>query len=375
MILSILLGTIVIIIYSLSNYYIGLRGYSALKDTIHALNPHIYWAVFIALAVSLILGIIDAKFVGKTFHNIISLIGYYWMAAWEYFILAFIITDAVRLIFKISSSSYNHINLCIIFLVPLVLIYGTYHANDLKLKKYNITINKQPQGINGLNIVMVSDIHIGEIIKNKQVSKMVNNINALNPDVVLLCGDIVDNKIEPFKEMNMKAEFEKIKSKYGVYGILGNHEYYGTDLKETEAAYRAAGINLLVDETLNVADKFCIIGRNDATANRTKDKRKFLSSLVKEADLSLPVLLMDHQPYNLNEAKDNNVDIQFSGHTHAGQYFPNNIVTYLMYKDHWGYLKLGNTNYFVSSGYGTWGPPIRVATDSEIIQVNVTFKK
>ena len=204
---------------------------------------------------------------------------------------------------------------------------------------------------------------------------MVTEINDLKPDLVLLAGDIIDDRIKPFEQNNMSQYFLNIKATYGVYGILGNHELFGGDINEIVAAYKKAGINCLVDEVTKIDNSFYIVGRNDLSSSKNGFSRKTLEELLKNVDKALPIIVMDHQPTHLEEGESNGIDIQFSGHTHAGQFFPNNLITHAIFEKDWGYLKKGKSSFIVSSGYGTWGPPIRIGTNSEIINSVIHFKR
>ncbi|MBC8061968.1 MAG: metallophosphoesterase [Clostridiaceae bacterium] len=372
---------VALILFIILNFYIGLKGYYFFNTILPLPNKYIYWSIFIIIACSFILGQVGRRFMPESVAQFFEIVGSYWIAAFEFFIIIYILIDIFSFLVKLSGVSQGinsnkavSLNLFILLFVIGILVYGTYHSKDTKIVKQQLTIAKKAGSIKELNIVMVSDIHLGEIIGTSRLTKMVNEINSLNPDIVLLAGDIIDNSIEPFKKYSMGQEFLKIKSKYGVYSVLGNHEYIGGNIKETESEYKKAGINCLIDETVKIADSFYILGRNDLSSSRGGDARKTLAELLVSTDKSLPIIVMDHQPSHLEEGEKNNIDLQFSGHTHSGQYFPNNLVTHLIFEKDWGFLKKGNSNFIVSSGYGTWGPPIRVGTDSEIINVVVNFK-
>lgn len=373
---------VILILFSALNIYIGIKGYYLLYSLLPFSNKYIYWSVFIIIASSFIVGQVGRRFMPKLVANFFEIVGSYWLAAFEYFIIIYILIDIGIFLVShtgiskgIANNNTVFLNLFILVFVIGILAYGTYHAKDTKILKEQVTIDKKAGSIKELNIVMVSDIHLGEMVGISRLTKMVDEINSLNPDVVLLVGDIIDNSIEPFKRYNMGQQFLRLKSKHGVYGVLGNHEYIGGNIKETEIEYKKAGIKCLVDETVKVADSFYILGRNDLSSSRSGGSRKTLSELLTDTDKNLPIIVMDHQPAHLEEGEENNIDIQFSGHTHSGQYFPNNLITHLVYEKDWRFLKKGNSNFIISCGYGTWGPPIRVGTDSEIVNAVIRFKE
>ena len=256
-----------------------------------------------------------------------------------------------------------------------IMIYGTWSARTVKVTKYDLNVNKTSGSLESLKVIMVSDIHLGIMVDNNRLTGMVDEINDLNPDIVLIPGDIIDSSIKPFVKENMSENFKRIKSKYGVYACLGNHDGMGSKVDDVVNNFEDAGITVLRDNSVLVDNSFYVIGREDSSLEQTiKVKRKDLSSLVEELDKSKLFLLMDHQPGNLSEPEKQGIDLQLSGHTHRGQIFPANIITNGIFEIDYGYLKKNNSQFIVSSGYGTWGPPIRIGSRCEIVEINLKFK-
>ncbi len=214
-----------------------------------------------------------------------------------------------------------------------------------------------------LKIVMISDLHLGYNITRREFSNWVDMINSENPDLILIGGDILDGNIRPVEEEKTYEEFRRFKAP--VYACLGNHEFY-TGISESFDFYKKAGINLLADSVATVKG-INIIGRDDWT----NQGRKSLSEIVGSADLSKFTVLLDHQPYNLEEAEHAGIDFQFSGHTHYGQCWPLSWFERLIYEDAYGYHRRGRTEYYVSSGIGIWGCKFRIGTRSEYIVLTV----
>jgi hypothetical protein len=158
-----------------------------------------------------------------------------------------------------------------------------------------------------------------------------------------------------------------------VYAVTGNHEYIGG--VEPACAYLTEhGITMLRDAATVVAKSVVLAGREDISYNRGNGrKRKPLSELLNGCDRSLPIIVMDHQPFRLHEAEGQGVDLQLSGHTHHGQLFPFNFITERVFELSWGYKKKGNTHVYVSCGVGTWGPPVRIGNTPEIVDLTLTF--
>ena len=254
-------------------------------------------------------------------------------------------------------------------LVSITLVYGNFKFNNPKVSKLDITLDKPLQN-KEIKIVLASDIHLNSYINRENLEQYVAMINGQNPDLVLLAGDIVDRNIEPLVKEHMSEVLSSIHSKYGVYAITGNHEFYGGDKEKIYDYIKSAGITFLRDSTVLAADSsLYIIGRDD----RINSKRAPLSDLVKGLNKGISKILLDHQPINLEEARQNGIDLQLSGHTHNGQFWPGNLIVSWIFELPYGYKKMGNTHYYVSSGIGLWGPKYRIGTESEILLLNLKY--
>ncbi len=210
-----------------------------------------------------------------------------------------------------------------------------------------------------MKIVMVSDLHAGYLNQVDELNRWIDLINRENPDLILIGGDIIDGHVRPLKEENMAASFHRLKAP--VVACLGNHEYYG-GMEGTYDFYKEAGITLLRDQTITFQG-LNIIGRDDYS----NPGRKPLKDLMQGLDMSHYTILLDHQPYHLEEAERAGIDFQFSGHTHRGQLWPMSWITDAIYEDSFGPLQKSGTQYYVSSGIGIWGGKFRIGTRSEYI--------
>jgi predicted MPP superfamily phosphohydrolase len=192
--------------------------------------------------------------------------------------------------------------------------------------------------------------------------------------LILLPGDVIDDDIEPFIRLRMGEIMKQMKAPLGVYAILGNHEYIGGKIKEFVKEMKSIDIEVLMDHSVRIADSFYIIGRKDRSAERIgAGGRMEIEALLEEVDRKLPLILMDHQPYHLDKSAASGIDLQLSGHTHRGQMAPIHWITKRLYELDWGYLQKGAMHTIVSSGYGSWGPPIRLGSRSEIIDIKLQF--
>ena len=241
------------------------------------------------------------------------------------------------------------------------------------VKRYDITINKSAGEIKNFRIAAVSDIHLGSTIRKRSMIKLSSMLRDLKPDVIFLLGDIVDGEIGPVLRGDLLSYFTCPKCRDGLFAITGNHEFIGGS-KVTIPYIESHGIRLLKDEVVLLEDQIQVIGRLDRDGGRFAGTgRAPLDSLVRLTDPSKPVILLDHQPVNLSDTEKNGIDLQLSGHTHNGQMWPLNYITARIYELSYGYLKKGDSQIIVSSGFGLWGPRIRSGSRSEVLLVNITF--
>ncbi|MDF2986521.1 MAG: metallophosphoesterase [Eubacterium sp.] len=370
---------IVLIIYGLLNYYIGLRGIQGVNAKF-SVNKIIYWIIIFLFAVSFIVGMLGRSFLPELPGRVINTIGGYWIAAFVYLLCLVIIIDIFRLLgnrFNLIPAVVKNNTWFIVFsvvaAVVIILAVGTYNAIVPKVNEYEVSIDKKAGNMSQLKCTMISDIHLGEIIGRDRLHNAVELINKTEPDLVVIAGDLFDSAIEPVKKGNMLEELKGIKSRFGTYVVLGNHDYFSNSADEITSMIEATGAIVLRDKAIKVNDSFYLVGREDKTGQRFGYKRTALEDLLKEADTGLPVIVLDHQPSELNEPRKAGVDLQLSGHTHAGQFFPANLVTNMIFEEDFGHFKDGSFNLVVSCGYGTWGPTVRIGSQSEVVKLNISF--
>lgn len=371
-------------VYTALNYYIFIRGWQVLA-AYPFLKPF-YIVLFVLVAYSYIITKIFYKYLHPAVHDVLTWIGSFWFAFFVYFILSILIIDIIRLIgfqFHLFPQfivhNYEKVKLIttavVIFLVSIIVIKGYINTRCINIKTLEIDIPKGSSNLNELNIVMAGDIHLSPINGEKFLSGIVEKINSLKPDIILFPGDIVDDRAEVLKRLGIGESFKKLKSKYGVYTSNGNHEFIN-GVEEADKYMKEFGLKVLRDEEVKINDNFYITAREDRSISGfTGKRRKTLEDILTNVDKSYPVILLDHTPSELDEAKNNGIDLQLSGHTHHGQFFPGNLITNLVYEISWGYLKKENTHYYVTCGAGTWGPPVRNVSKSEIVNIKVKFVK
>jgi uncharacterized protein len=357
----------ILLIYNLLIFYIGWGLWKWLQTFLEFNHTISYMFGVGITAYSLFI----ARF-GPGFY-VFKIIGSYWIALFQYAVILFPLANLAVFICHITSVPMNRsifwVGNFTLGILVMLLIYGTFNAYFPTVRTYTIKITKRPPGLETLRIAMASDMHFGHLSGMAHLQRLVKNINALRPDLILFPGDIIDDEPGPFIHKNMGKVMKELTAPLGVYGVLGNHEYYGGKIPEFLEEMQSIGVNILMDEWVEIQDSFYILGRKD----RTDKNRKSLEELLVGVDKSLPLIMMDHQPYHFDQAATNGIDVMLSGHTHRGQMAPNHLITRKKFELDWGYVKKNDLHVFVSSGFGFWGPPIRIGSRSEIVLIDIAF--
>ena len=277
----------------------------------------------------------------------------------------YIIIDCVRLFYL--KSNMQILDLRVLILAILLGIYGFFNRYNIRTTKYKIKTDKNIQ----LKIAFVSDTHIGDTGTNSTImNKVVNKINAQNVDLIIFGGDIVERNPVAFTKTGLNEYFKKLKSTYGTFAILGNHEYYGGNPYGIAKTLEKDGnMKVLNDEAIEFND-FILIGREDPTKIIFGEKRKDIADIFKNNSNKFKIVA-DHNPINFNDSVKNNIDLQLSGHTHNGQFFPFNLIVKFFYKKPYGLLKENNSKLITSSGLSTWRIPIKLGSKPEIVIVEI----
>ena len=370
-------------VYGLLNYYIFIRGWQAIPAGSGLRGAYI--ALFLLLALAFIGGrFLERAWLSPLSETLVWL-GSFWLAAMLYFILGILLLDIARLVNHFApifpdfvTADYQRTKgiaaMVLIGLVAIVLGIGHFNALVPVTRSFSLSIPKQVEGKKEITIAAVSDIHLGTVIGRSRFDRIVGRINALDPDVILLPGDIVDEDLGPVIRENLGERLRALRSRYGTFAVTGNHEYIG-GVEEAVAYLREHGVTVLRDEVHVLPNGVTLVGREDRSlVQMAHGKRKSLPELLAGLDMTRPVILMDHQPFHLEEAEQGGVDLQLSGHTHHGQLWPLNYITSAIYEVSTGYKKKGDTHIYVSSGVGSWGPPVRTGNHPEIVHIILSFK-
>lgn len=240
---------------------------------------------------------------------------------------------------------------------------------QVKVKTVRVPLSKLPAALSGYTIVQISDVHVGPTIGRTFVEELVAKVNALEPDLVAITGDLVDGSVAHLG--SLVAPLAKLRARDGVYFVTGNHEYYsGAD--EWIAFLRSLGIRVLRNERVSIRGPsgFDLAGVDDWEA-RYFGHGADLPRALSGRDPSRLVVLLAHQPRAVEEASRLGVDLQLSGHTHGGQMFPFNYLVRLQQPYVAGLHTHGRTKIYVSTGTGYWGPPMRVGIPAEIARIEL----
>lgn len=370
-----LLGLIILL-----NFYVIKRGWQALSGT-GALRPAAL-AVYIVLFASI--------FLGRIFHSrplvseVFGVAGSLFVALFALLVVLVLLADLVRLIdhflpffpavMRSDPRRAGHLGFAIVMgLAGLLIAGGWVHARHIRLKTVEIVLDKPAAGFSSLDAVLVSDIHLGTMFSIARLEKLVSRINALRPEIVFIAGDVLNEEVSDADLERMAGALRKIVSRYGVFACPGNHEYYAK-LERSLPALRRGGIDVLQDGARLVADAFLVVGRGNTEYLLALEKRKPLAEIMAGADLRKPVILLDHQPARLADSAAAGVDLQLSGHTHAGQMIPFSWINGALWDIGYGTGKVGKMQVYVSSGAGVWGLPIRLGTNSELVRLKIVFQ-
>ena len=275
----------------------------------------------------------------------------------------------IRQIYRFRRPEKNADTMLRIIAIPLFLmwfVWGVVSAYTPKTVYYSA--NTQKTLTAPLKIALIADLHLGDLVGNRSLQRLNQILQAENPDIVLLAGDIIDDLPDVYRQKNMGKEFAKIAAKYPVYAVLGNHDNYRGVQAEIEHDMQQAGVILLRDESVLFADKIWLTGRRDKQEKKRLTPQKLISETMQQSNK--PLIVIDHQPDKAHDNAAAGFDIQVRGHTHAGQTFPANYLIHLFQPFVYGKYQIDNMQLFITSGYGLWGIPLRIGTRAEVMMID-----
>lgn len=326
-------------------------------------------------------------------------IGAYWLGISLYLILYVAVIDLLRWIYsKVFKDKYNEFyarticTLLIIVLTGATSIYGIINAKIVRTTEYDITINKDGGNFKEMTIAMFGDPQFGYNIGEYHLKQAVDIINKNDVDIVCVVGDIFDNQYSAIKHPDKLIDlFNQIKSKYGMYAVLGNHDveepilcgftFNDDDLENKLASkemldfIRKSGMVLLYDENVIINDSVNLYGRADQERpNLGNITRKESGDLFKDVDTTKPIFVLDHEPREYDELEKAGVDLMMAGHTHDGQLWPTKIATDIIWENPYGLWVKNAFHAITTSGLGLFGPNMRVGTIAEVCIIHVKFR-
>lgn len=330
--------------------------------------------------------------------RICTIIGNYWLGVSIYLMLGVLVGELVLYVLrKIRKDKYNskyarfNCVVCVILFTVFMSVYGIINAKIVRKTEYDIKIDKQCFNTKELTIGLIADTHFGYNIGEAHLKQTVDILNESNCDFVVIAGDVFDNDFDAIENPEKLIElFNSIKTKYGVYGVLGNHDVeekilcgFTFDQKELKLASQEmldfiskANIKILYDQFAYIGGAFYLYGRPDyerPNIGKYKADRNEVYEIVDDIDLSKPVFVIDHAPRDYKELKEAGVDLDLSGHTHDGQIWPTKYACYLIWDNPYGLYQDEGFNAITTSGVGLFGPNIRTFTIPEVCIIHVKF--
>ena len=310
-------------------------------------------------------------------------VGYIWMGFLLLFISASLILDIYRIIVVLGGHvlprPFSHMGvpsgyafLLALGLSAAITVYGYFQALDIQTTHLTLKSHKIPKEMGKLTIAQISDVHLGLIVGERRLERILAKVKAAEPDILVSTGDLVDG--QPDNITDLAELFRNTKTKYGAFAVTGNHEYYA-GLKRSLDFTQKAGFQLLRGEGVTVAGLINIAGVDDPTENRFGLRRALSeTALLSRLPQDKFTLLLKHRPSIDKEAMAF-FDLQLSGHVHKGQIFPFSLVTKLVHPRDAGLFQVARNAYlYVSRGSGTWGPPIRFLASPEVVIVELVHE-
>lgn len=389
-------------IYILLNIYVLRWGYLWIGNCHHLFQSRIFRIILTVIYTLIALTPLTGFLIRKPafLHRILKITSNYFLGIFMYILMVLFSIDIVRLILKYAVHAswiqsrivFAAVGACCICIVIIISFSGIYHAKHIKVTPYKITVDKSAPDMDSLKIVLLADTHFGYNSGAVHAQEIVDKINEQNPDLVCIAGDIFDNEYDAVREPEKISEILRtIRSKYGVYACWGNHDlnepilagftfkHKKEDSKQLKDPrmkrfLQNSNIQLLEDEAVLIDNSFYVVGRKDASLiEKIEEKRKTPAQLTQKLDKDKTIIVIDHQPKELQDIADAGVDLDLCGHTHDGQTFPGNFTVKFLWENPCGYLQKGSMHNIVTSGSGVWGPAMRVGSDSEICTINLIF--
>lgn len=374
-----------ILTYFAANCWFNWRVWRALKD--YKITRRVICITLFFLTFSFIISMKIPSNIWPV--QFLAFAGALWLAFFLYALMMLLCVD----IFRLLNRAFNWlpqlkeannpklpvvISLSIALLSSFICLAGWINAINPTLKTTELDVYADVKKPTSVTIAALSDLHLGRLVSADRLDKIVNLIIPQNPDIVLFAGDILDDQVG-LDEEAMKKSIDKLHPPMGVWGVLGNHEYHSGPIDNSLDIIDRMGIKILRDDwAVPPKNKLLLVGRDDYSSVRfTKNKRAELDEIldkIPKKKRELPMILLDHQPHNIEQAQQAGAILQLSGHTHKGQLWPINYIVDALYTISYGHGQIDKTHYWVSAGVGTWGPPVRTTARPEVLLITLNLK-
>ncbi|WP_297282858.1 metallophosphoesterase [uncultured Agathobaculum sp.] len=323
-------------------------------------------------------------------------VGNYWFGWMLYLVLAVLIVEvALFVIRRVRGKDFEQMQQVrrvqggvALALVCAVSFYGMVHAKQLYVTEYDVTLQGAGED---MTVALLADLHLGYSTEPAYIERAVQVVNDMQPDLVVIAGDIFDNEYEAIPQPErIAAALASLDSTYGTYACWGNHDLsepilagFTWDIADENKNdprmaefLEAADVTLLEDRAVTLENGVQLVGRRDPSrSNKLAEQRLSPEQLVSSLNQEQPIFVIDHQPEELEALAQAGVDLDLSGHTHDGQLFPGNLLMRLLWDNACGCEQIGDMTSVVTSGLGVWGPDMRVGTRSEVVCVSVHFSE
>jgi len=313
---------------------------------------------------------IIAMILNQTLKIHISVLNFYaftWLGVIAIAFFIFLVQLALSKIFPSQNKLLAIIALGVIGIISIISLVNGLQPPGVK--RITIPMKKLPKELSGFSIVQLSDMHLESYKSRERIAYIIDKVNELKPDLVVITGDLIDSNV--CEEEVFCEHLTRLKASHGVLAVTGNHEFYAGLDAFMELANRS-NIKVLRNESITIADTLQIIGLDDDTARQFGSPAPDLDALIKACDQSKPIILLYHQPLHFDELVQKGVDLQLSGHTHAGQIPPMDLIVWLYYKYPFGLFEKNGAYIYTTSGTGIWGPDMRFLSKNEIVHITLT---
>jgi predicted MPP superfamily phosphohydrolase len=294
-----------------------------------------------------------------------------WLGIIAMALVVLVFADVLRIFFHAPVFRYYATigALAVLFVMTAYSIYNVAVLRDIK--EIKLQVPRLPAQLSGFSVVQLSDVHINSLSSTKWIERIVNETNALKPDLIVITGDLVD--IDLCRFPHFCQILRGLKAKYGVYAITGNHEYY-TGVDRFMNNMENLNIKVLRNGRAMIANAIELVGIDDPVSALKSGAEETIKESMAGIDVTKPSILLAHRPDTFDVAAKLGFDLQLSGHTHAGQIPPMDLIVLMYFKYPCGLYTIGNSHCYVTTGTGYWGPPMRIFSKSEIVKFTLTNK-